>query len=185
MKSLFRIFILCLFFLNIYSPKTEAKKIGYKFPVKESKKEKNESQHTGSFKVDLSSASKRDNDQADAGENEFSSLDNDGGSAQDIIFSGFDKKLSSDNESFFITNKTDRVLTAIELEIEYLTPDGRQLDKKFHDLRCNIPAGETRKIDIKTWDKQHSFYYHKTPPARGGGSPFTVRFYPQAYYLKY
>ena len=102
-----------------------------------------------------------------------------------VIFTGYDKKINSSTESFFIKNNSDRTLTGISLTIEYLTPDGRQLEKKNHLIKCQIPSGETRKQDIKSWDTQHSFYYIKSAPARSVGSPFTVKFIPTAIYLKY
>lgn len=164
-KILFLIVLLSGVFF--FSPiKGEAKKIGFRFPAKESKEEKKEKLTAGSFKIDLSS-------------------ETEGDYADKIIFSGFDKKLNSSSESFFITNNTDRVLTEVEVSIEYLTPDGRQLHKSFHEVKCDIPAGETRKIDIKSWDSQHSFYYVKSAPSRGTGSPFIVRFSPVACYLRY
>lgn len=110
---------------------------------------------------------------------------NNGYRIDQIAFSGYDKKISSSSESFFITNNTDRTLTAVTLYIEYLTPDGRQLHKRFYKLGCNIPAGETRKADIKSWDTQHSFYFVKSTPAKGKGAPFTVKFDPIAFYLRF
>jgi hypothetical protein len=102
----------------------------------------------------------------------------------DIIFRGFDKTQNNSKESFFITNKTDRTLTGIALYIDYRTPDGRQLHKRFIRLRCKIPAGETRKVDIKSWDTQHSFYYIKSVRSKKQkGNPFYVVFNPIAYYL--
>ena len=147
---------------------SEAKKISYRFSAKESKEEKKGKQTAGSFRVDVSEASS--DDKYHLGQ---------------ISFSGFDKKLNSGSESFFVTNRTDRTMTVIMLEIEYLTPDGRQLHKQFHEVKCHIPPGETRKVDIKSWDTQHSFYYVKSAPAKASGSPFTVRFLPQAFYLRY
>lgn len=163
-QILFAIFILLSF---IFSSPLEAKKIGYRFPAKETKEERKGVAVAGSFRVEVS----------DDSECEYSK--------EQFAFSGFDKKLNSSQESFFLTNKSNRILTGIELFIEYLTPDGRQLDMRFHEIKCNIPAGETRKIDIKSWDSQHSFHYIKSAPAKGGGTPFIVRFFPQAFYLRY
>ena len=102
----------------------------------------------------------------------------------DILFRGFDKTQNNSKESFFITNKTDRTLTGVSLYIDYRTPDGRQLHKRFIRLRCKIPAGETRKVDIKSWDTQHSFYYIKSVRSKKQkGNPFYVVFNPIAYYL--
>lgn len=146
----------------------EARKIGYRFTAKESKEEKREKMREGTFRIDDS-------------ENEPDAKY----SLNQVTFSGFDKKLNSGNESFFITNGTDRIMSSIMLDIEYLTPDGRQLHKQFHELKCNLPPGETRKFDIKSWDTQHSFYYVKSAPEKAKGSPFIVRFYPLAFYLRY
>ena len=110
---------------------------------------------------------------------------NNGYRLNQVIFTGFDKNQSSSKESFFIINNTDRELTGVTLYIDYRTPDGRQLHKQFLKLSCSIPPGETRKADIPSWDTQRSFYYHKSQPSRKGGNPFTVRFDPIAYYLRF
>lgn len=109
---------------------------------------------------------------------------NNGYTISQIAFSGFDKPGSSSMESFFITNHTDRTISGVSLYIEYLTPDGRQLHKRYVKLDCNIPAGETRKCDIKSWDTQRSFHYELSPASRHS-SPFTVRFDPVAFYLRF
>lgn len=159
---------LLLLVFSLAAPQTHSRKISYRLNTKETKAEKEEEMTAGSFMV----ASQCEDC-------------NNGYRLDQLVFSGFDKKLNSGTESFFITNNTDRILTSVTLYIEYLTPDGRQLNKKFYRLSCNIPAGETRMADIKSWDTQHSFYYVNSAPARGGGSPFTVRFDPIAYYLQF
>lgn len=109
---------------------------------------------------------------------------NNGYRIDSISFTGFDKPGSSAIESFFITNHTDRTMTGVALYIEYLNPDGRQLHKKYLKLDCNIPAGETRKVDIKSWDTQKSFHYEKSAPSRTS-SPFYVKFDPVAFWLRF
>lgn len=109
---------------------------------------------------------------------------NNGYRLEQVAFSGFDKPGNSSTESFFITNNTDRTLSGVTLYIEYLTPDGRQLHKQFLRLNCNIPAGQTRKTDIKSWDTQRSFHYEKSAPSRRS-APFAVRFDPVAFYLRF
>ena len=109
---------------------------------------------------------------------------NNGYTISQIAFSGFDKPGSSSMESFFITNRTDRTMSGVSLYIEYLTSDGRQLHKRYVKLDCNIPAGETRKCDIKSWDTQRSFHYELSAASRRS-SPFTVRFDPVAFYLRF
>lgn len=108
-----------------------------------------------------------------------------GYTVRDVVFSGYDKKRSSDKESFFVTNKSDRVLTGINLYITYKDSYGRQLHKQFLKLLCNILPGETNKIDIRSWDTQRSFYYVKSEDNPKKGSPFTVEFDPVTIYLRF
>lgn len=94
-----------------------------------------------------------------------------------VRFSGFDKVAESSKESFFITNLSDAPITSVSLYIEYLTTDGRQLHKRYVTLKCDIPAGETRRVDLKSWDTQKAFYYAGgRTPKRREASPFSVRF---------
>lgn len=146
----------------------EAKKIGYKLKTVQSKEDREEEMTAGTFMV----------------ASECPTCNN-GYTLDQLSFSGYDKNQNSDKETFFITNNTDRTLRSITLYIEYLTPDGRQLHKKFLKLSCNIPPGETRIAEIKSWDSNHAFYYRDSRQSRGGGSPFIVRFDPVAYYLSF
>lgn len=110
---------------------------------------------------------------------------NNGYKIDQIKFSGYDKPRGSASETFFITNTTDRELSGITLYIDYRTLDGRQLNKRFIRLSCNIPVGETRTAEIKSWDKQKEFYFEKSSPGKQGGTPYTVIFDPVAYYLRF
>lgn len=154
--------------LTLAAAVPQARKIAYRHSVKDSKQENMEEMTAGSFMV----ASQCEDC-------------NNGYTLQQIRFTGFDKPQGSDTESFFITNETNRTMTAVTLYIEYLTPDGRQLHKKFLRLSCDIPPGETRKADIRSWDRQNSFYFIKSRPGRNPGNPFDVRFDPIAYYLRF
>lgn len=111
---------------------------------------------------------------------------NNGYRLDQISFAGFDKPQNSNYETFFITNHTDRTMSGVNLYVEYMMPDGRQLHKRFLRLTCNIPPGETRSLQLDSWDKQKSFYYQlSTPAAKKQGTPFIVVFDPVAYYLRY
>lgn len=108
---------------------------------------------------------------------------NNGYRLDQVSFSGFEKPQSSSLESFFITNSTDRTLTGVTLYIEYLDAQGRQLHKRFLRLSCDVPPGETRRAELKSWDKQNTFYYRDSAPSRRQGASFTVHFDPVAYWL--
>lgn len=101
-----------------------------------------------------------------------------------LSFFGFDKQLNSRQESFFIRNNTDRTLKGIAVYITYTTPAGNMLHKRYLKLNCEIPAGETRKADIDSWDTQKSFFYVKSAVPKRRATPFDVKFDLIAYYLE-
>ncbi len=103
----------------------------------------------------------------------------------EVICAGFDKEASSSVESFFISNSSDKEVIGIDLEITYYDMKGRQLHRRLEHLTTYIPVGETRKIDIKSWDKQHTFYYHKNNrPSKKICTPFDIKFRIKALFLK-
>lgn len=95
---------------------------------------------------------------------------------ENVTFIAYDKKASSDKETFFVDNGSDKSLDSIELEITYYTPDGRQIHKRTVFLNQSFPAKESRKVDIKSWDTQRSFHYINSVPSTKGSAPYTVRF---------
>lgn len=92
-----------------------------------------------------------------------------------IIFSGYDKTVESNVESFFITNKTAETLRSVLIELTYVSTDGRELHRRNCRIDCDIPSQQTRHIDIKSWDKQHSFRYHASRmPQRRVAIPYDI-----------
>lgn len=110
----------------------------------------------------------------------------DGYTLSDIVFSGYDKKASADKESFFISNKSDRLLTGVSLYITYFTTDSLQLHRRWLNIRCHIAPGETGKVDVSSWDTQKSFFYTRSEaPRRRSATPYIVKFEPVTIYLRY
>ncbi len=102
-----------------------------------------------------------------------------GDTIQPPRLSGFDKGLNSGRESFFITNGNEDELRAVTIEIEYLTEEGEMLHKRSVPVTVAVPSGETRRVDIQTWDRQHQFYYYLTSPRpQRAATPFRVRLRP-------
>lgn len=105
--------------------------------------------------------------------------------AGQITVSGYDKPLRSYGESFFVTNATRQRLSAVILDIQYLDLQGRQLHNRRATVAADIPAGETRRVDISSWDKRQTFYYHLGPkPRTRGVTPFAVRITPVAFVVR-
>lgn len=92
-----------------------------------------------------------------------------------IRFYGFDKTATSNLESFFISNGLDKDLRKMEVVITYFDMKGRQLHKRTVTLDCDLPAGETKRYDIKSWDTQRSFYFHKSAKPKRQATPFTAK----------
>ena len=92
-----------------------------------------------------------------------------------VVLSGFDKPVSSMYETMFATNRLDRRIDCVYLSLEYFDSAGRQLHSRRCCVRAVIPAGETRQLSFRTWDRQGSFYYHRSRRPRVSAAPFSVK----------
>ena len=92
-----------------------------------------------------------------------------------IRFYGFDKTVGSNTESFFTSNGLKKTLVGMEIMITYTDIKGRQLHRRTVKLDCDIPAEETKRIDIKSWDTQRSFYFHRSLKPKRQATPFDVK----------
>lgn len=110
---------------------------------------------------------------------------NNGYTLSQISYHGYDKPAPSDVETFFISNSTDRTLVSVGLYIIYMDLSGKQINKRFVKADCDIPSGETRLISIRSWDKQHSFYYFESQKPRRTAHPYKVRLDPVSAYLSF
>lgn len=77
----------------------------------------------------------------------------------------------------FVTNHARKTIRRIIMHLEYLDMQGRQLHRRRVEAPCEIPPGETRQIDVQTWDRQNTFYYYRTATGRGrtAATPYRVR----------
>ncbi len=90
-----------------------------------------------------------------------------------VSLSGYDKPLRSRKESFFVSNHSQHALSALNLTIDYFDTSERRMHSRTLTIDVDIPAGDTRKVDIPSWDTQLTFYYRDSAPAR-----LTTRCYP-------
>lgn len=91
-----------------------------------------------------------------------------------VNFSGYEKALRSTKESFFATNNTGQNIDSLSIEIHYMDMKGRQLDSRRVTVAVNLPEGDTRRIDIPSWDRQHVWYYYRSPQPRTDATPYKV-----------
>lgn len=92
-----------------------------------------------------------------------------------IRFYGFDKTITSNLESFFISNGLDKEISKMEVAITYFDMKGRQLHKRTVTLDCDLPAGQTKRYDVRSWDTQRSFYFHQSVKPKRQATPFSVK----------
>lgn len=93
-----------------------------------------------------------------------------------ISFKGYEKTLRSSKESFYVTNRSDSTLERLILSIDYLDMAGRQLDRRTVEVELDMCAGETRRVDIASWDTQKVMYYYRSPkPKAEQATPYKVR----------
>lgn len=95
--------------------------------------------------------------------------------AADVRFSGYEKTLRSNRETMFVTNQTRRPIGALFFTITYFDTSGRLLHRASHRPHIAIPAGETRRLDLPSWDKQFTFYYIDSPRPRVAAIPYSVK----------
>lgn len=100
-----------------------------------------------------------------------------------ISFAGYDKQATSTRETFHIVNRSPLTLRKAEVEIVYLDMQKRMLHKRKVTVFCTVPAGETRKTDIRSWDSQYSFYYYLSNPPRRVAAPYQVEIHPLTFWF--
>lgn len=94
----------------------------------------------------------------------------------EIKIAGFEKAQNSSTESFFIINNSDNYIIGINLSVEYINRKGEQLHLNTVTLDCDIPSGQTRSVQMKSWDRQHLWYYVNTQGRHNEYcNPFDVR----------
>lgn len=100
-----------------------------------------------------------------------------------IVFSGYDKPAAASKEAFLVTNNTDVTLLETTVSVTYKDMEDRMLHKRSSTIKCNIPPGETRKLEIPTWDSQMSYYYFRSAEPRRTATPYKVDITPLSFRL--
>lgn len=159
MKQFFRYLIVSAALFSLCLPLMEAKKIRNSFKIENKKS------------LDSSHSSKKNPEGVETNLPECS-------------FSGYDKEVSSNIESFILTNPTDKFITGFNVVIEYLDMQGRMFHSREITESCHVPPGESRRIDIPGWDKQHTYYYYLGNEPRRVATPFKVVFHPKSFWIK-
>lgn len=87
-----------------------------------------------------------------------------------VTVTGYEKPLRATVETMFVANNTDSLIEDITLRIDYYMTgaDGkRNLMHSRSVTQCvQIPPHQRRMVSLRSWDRNHVFYYRKNYPAR-------------------
>lgn len=100
-----------------------------------------------------------------------------------VGFSGYDKEPNSNKESFILVNPSRNCITGFSVRIDYLDMKGRMLHSRELTEQCLVPPGETRRLDTKSWDIQHTYYYYLGNEPKRVATPFQVVFTPLSFWI--
>lgn len=92
-----------------------------------------------------------------------------------VRFCGYEKTLRANDETLFIENKSDMELSRVIFTIYYIDNSGRAIHRRSLDLNCDIPAGDIRRVDFRSWDRQKTYYYLRGSKPRVSATPYDVR----------
>ncbi len=93
-----------------------------------------------------------------------------------VSLKGYSKRASDSKESFFITNNTGHRMSAVRLLLRYTTMGGEMLTQRTVTVPVNLKPGETKLVEVKSFDVQRLFYYYAGPQPRKQATPFKVAF---------
>ena len=93
-----------------------------------------------------------------------------------VTLKGFSKRASDSKESFFITNNTKHRMSAVRLLLRYTTMKGELLTQRTVTVPVSLKPGETKLVEVKSFDVQRLFYYYAGPQPRKQATPFQVAF---------
>lgn len=93
-----------------------------------------------------------------------------------LTVAGFEKLLRDRRESMFIINSGSRHISALGMKIVYRDMKGRMLHTATHSVAVDLPAGETRRVEVPAFDRSGVWYYHLSPlpPRARRATPFKV-----------
>jgi len=93
-----------------------------------------------------------------------------------VTIKGFAKRASDSKESFFITNNTRHRMSAVRLLMRYTTMNGELLTQRSVTVPVSLKPGETKLVEVKSFDVQRLFYYYAGPQPRKQATPFKVSY---------
>ncbi len=100
-----------------------------------------------------------------------------------VRFCGYEKTLRTSRETIFIENLCDSTISSISFTINYLDSDKRQIHQRKIRHKTDIPPRQARRIDIKSWDTQKSYYYIHGDKPRKSATPYDITIFPDTLFI--
>lgn len=102
--------------------------------------------------------------------------------ADKITLSGYKKTLTDAYESFFVDNQTPFHLSSLTVTFHYTNAETGQVFKECtYEVPCDIPSGQMRQLSVRSFDRQHSFYYSGSRAPRRPATAYTIKYSLEAY----
>lgn len=95
-----------------------------------------------------------------------------------VALTGYDKALRSSHESITVTNNTTDTVRAVQASIVYMLADGAVLHRREVWLNGPFVPGTPRRVEFKSWDRQHAFHYTHTRPLPRNATLYGIRVKP-------
>ena len=88
-------------------------------------------------------------------------------------------------ESFFVDNQTPFLISHLTLKFQYTNAlTGQIIKEATYEVPCDIPSGQMRQLSIRTFDKQHSFYYANSRKPNRPATPYSISYKLMAYDIR-
>lgn len=91
-----------------------------------------------------------------------------------VRLSGYDKPLNASREVIFATNNCSDTIVGMTMTVSYYDLSDRLLHRRAYSSSVALPPGETRRLEMPTWDTNRSYYYKKSRRPRTSATPYDV-----------
>jgi len=93
-----------------------------------------------------------------------------------ITLKNFSKRAGDTKESFLVTNNSAHRMSAVRLRLRYTRLNGEIIHERDVTVPVSLKPGETRNVEIRSFDTQRNYYYYAGPKPRKEAVAFRVAF---------
>lgn len=94
-----------------------------------------------------------------------------------VSMHGYVKKYNEVHETFILRNETRNYrISRVLLRLLYINKDGDVVADRQELVECDIAAGATQTIKLRSFDGSAPYYYYKTPTKAQQATPFKLKY---------